>query len=421
MKQSQYNHMVKIYDISNSNIILYNTLHRKYIVITENEKEIINNLYNNLNKKLFTKQEVSYIKKLSNIGAIIPNNFDELSYLRVLYNKNKFNNNKLILVLNPTLSCNFRCTYCYEKHNNIVFNNDTIRMIINFVKNKAKEINELSVAWFGGEPLLEFDKICYLSNEFIKICKKNQCKYTSSITTNGYLLDDNKIYQLSRFNVNNIQITLDGPKDFHNKTRKLVDGTGTYSRIRNNIIKLAKNGIGCTLRVNVTQNNYKHISELFDDIPIQYRRNIRINMSNIFQDKNTINLYELYKNSIIKGFRYDDKLNSLVKCEGGTPNAITIYPNGKLSFCSMAAEEELFYGELKNNDVKITNKGLFYKFNNISVFDDSSCIKCKLLPMCMGSCMLARFKDKNKCTKKRGLSLDEKIKLHYLSDLSEKN
>ena len=66
---------------------------------------------------------------------------------------------RLILTINPTLACNFACPYCFEKQHPDIFMNGTIEnKIINFI-NLHKGAKILDVTWFGGEPLLAFDRI----------------------------------------------------------------------------------------------------------------------------------------------------------------------------------------------------------------------------------------------------------------------
>lgn len=418
MKVSKYNSIVNL----GIDSIIYNTLKRKYIVLNQDELKLSENILNNLDKEYYSNEEVIYIKKLAKIGAIIPKKFDELNYIEFLYNKLKFNNDKFILVLNPTLNCNFRCTYCYENHVSKKFDDDIINKIISLVEEKTKVAKNLDVAWFGGEPLIEFETILNLSNRLMRICKENNCEYQATMTTNGYLLDDIKISSLKSIGLENIQITLDGTEEFHNKKRILKGGDGTFEKVKNNILKLLNNDINVTLRINVDEENYYSIPVLFDSIPSEQRSKVTINLSNIFQNEKKVNLYFLYEEAINKGFKYRGKLNSFIKCEAGTPNSITVYPDGKLSFCSMAAEQDFFYGTLnysKNNIINIKDKAMYYKFHNNSIFTSEECKKCIELPMCMGNCMLERFKCNEKCTSSGDLSLKEKISLHYLSDLKE--
>lgn len=61
---------------------------------------------------------------------------------------------KLNLVLVPTLNCNFDCPYCFENgKRGGIMSEDTIKDLLEFIKgNKGKD--NMSLTWYGGEPLL---------------------------------------------------------------------------------------------------------------------------------------------------------------------------------------------------------------------------------------------------------------------------
>jgi len=47
-------------------------------------------------------------------GYIIDDNFDEIDYMRFVYQKSAYDSDVLKLTIIPTYSCNFTCPYCYE-------------------------------------------------------------------------------------------------------------------------------------------------------------------------------------------------------------------------------------------------------------------------------------------------------------------
>lgn len=62
------------------------------------------------------------------------------------------------------------------------------------------------------------------NNVYNKRTAKNKDKfasYSASIVTNGYLLTEKVAKQLKKLNIENVQITLDGPAYIHNKRRYL--------------------------------------------------------------------------------------------------------------------------------------------------------------------------------------------------------
>lgn len=136
----------------------------------------------------------------------------------------------LTLVLVPSTACNFACPYCFEekKHPKIAdkkFDEDLIKFI-----NDHTAAKQLSITWYGGEPLLAFDRIKEI---YHKIVSETKLKITGhSIVTNGYLINDDTISFFKDSELNHIQITLDGCRENHNRTRFLKhDKSGTYDII----------------------------------------------------------------------------------------------------------------------------------------------------------------------------------------------
>ena len=72
-------------------------------------------------KKLDSMKELAelpnaIINQLMEGGFIIPKNFDEFNVIKSMHYRGRFGANKaLTMILIPTMNCNFRCPYCYEK------------------------------------------------------------------------------------------------------------------------------------------------------------------------------------------------------------------------------------------------------------------------------------------------------------------
>ena len=416
MKSSKYNITVN----NGTKNILYNTLSRKYVVYDAEKRDYIDNLLENLNKDRYELEEGQIIKKLIANGLVIDDKLDELDKIKFSENKAKFQDETFYLVIQPTLDCNFRCVYCYEEHKNVKMNDATIDSIVEFVKNKTKKVRSLCIAWFGGEPMMEFDSIVNLTRKFQEICKNNGCHYHSRITTNSYLFTDESINMLESLNIEAIQITLDGTKETHDKKRPLANGEGTFDQIINNLLKITDKNVIATLRINVDEENFDYIPRLYDMIPEDKRSKVRINICNLFQKKEKIDLYKLYKDSIDKGFNYFNKCNNYCKCEAFMKNSFLVDPSGKIAACSMCAENGFYYGKISDKgELMISKKSEYFKLHSLTVLDNERCKKCVELPMCMGGCTYARYNDNNYCAKTLGdgMNLEQKIKLHYYSDL----
>jgi uncharacterized protein len=144
------------------------------------------------------------------------------------------------------------CSYCYQHINGYSINNTVKKGILKFVNEQInlKKICSLNVTWFGGEPLLQKDFICNISEPLINICSKNNIEYNANIITNGILLNKDVALELKeKCKISTAQVTIDGIKEIHNSRRRYYGGDG-FSIILKNICE-CKKILKIRLRINV--------------------------------------------------------------------------------------------------------------------------------------------------------------------------
>ena len=104
----------------------------------------------------------------------------------------RFSGNSIGLTIAPTMKCNFRCPYCYEKGRNLAtMSIETIQKTKNFISSLKKTYNNLSVTWYGGEPLLALPIIKELMELSIKVFGSQNVH--SSLISNGYLMTQQSV------------------------------------------------------------------------------------------------------------------------------------------------------------------------------------------------------------------------------------
>ena len=65
----------------------------------------------------WTGDRAAEIKKIfRDNGFLVNNSVFEIDYIKQEYFQQRYAQNNLSLTILPTLACNFRCIYCYEKH-----------------------------------------------------------------------------------------------------------------------------------------------------------------------------------------------------------------------------------------------------------------------------------------------------------------
>ncbi|MBE6849011.1 MAG: 4Fe-4S cluster-binding domain-containing protein, partial [Ruminococcus sp.] len=94
--------------------------------------------------------------------------------------------------------CNLRCTYCFASTGDFgtgrkLMPVETGKLAIDFLLENSGNRENLELDFFGGEPLMNFDAV----KEVVKYAREREKEYGKhfrfTITTNGLLLDDDKI------------------------------------------------------------------------------------------------------------------------------------------------------------------------------------------------------------------------------------
>ncbi len=256
--------------------LLYNSLYQKIFITRSNVGNILKQLDQDFDSNILNKKDLNLDKeikqKLIDERFLIPVDSNEYEILQNRWTEiRKTKSRRLFLVILPSNNCNMSCLYCFESDRNPTnkMKDYTMNQILEFLENaiifEKLNINELSVIWFGGEPLIYPEGIDKLSQGFLTLCKRYHLKYTSRLFTNGYLLSTKNWNILMRNSIRNIDITIDGNKDTHSLNRPLKTGNDSYHKILENLTHLPP-GIKVLIRINVDKKVYEKIEDLFYDL-----------------------------------------------------------------------------------------------------------------------------------------------------------
>lgn len=172
---------------------------------------------------------------------------------------------RLHLILMPTEACNFRCVYCYESFALKQMKPEVVTGVKRLLTRRAPGLSSLALSWFGGEPLLAPSVIeDILSHARALEGEHPGLTVSSDITTNGYLLSRPMADRLLPLGVSVYQISLDGPRDRHDRMRVRPGGLPTFDRIWENLIalKARPERFRATLRLHVDRDNLDSVPEL---------------------------------------------------------------------------------------------------------------------------------------------------------------
>ncbi len=175
------------------------------------------------------------------------------------------------LVLNN--DCNMRCDYCYANHGNFDSPGRYLsfadgRAAIDLLADSLRKHNSKrgTIGFFGGEPLLSFDRIRKLT-EYAETVVPDFTSLDLLITTNATLLTSEMadFFAQKRFKVT---VSIDGAQRVNDASRIDAQGGGTYQRVVEAIGKLLARKVEIIARITVSEKNpdvfaaVQHVSSL---------------------------------------------------------------------------------------------------------------------------------------------------------------
>jgi len=322
-------------------------------------------------------------------------------------------NSHLDISVCPTLGCNFRCPYCFEytQQNVAVMSQETVGHLITFLKDFT-QTRSLSITWYGGEPTMPraFRVICDITRRIQELALTFK---EAGIVTNGFLLDQGKTDQFNRLNISNVQITIDGPEEVHDKRRVLADGRPTFRRIVRNIDALMNSPYkgSCNIRVNLDKNNVSSFRELQEYLLKRYEgKNVSVYAGHV--DSSLEHSYkacnmcsEAWADFTIEQYRHSGAFSRegvyplgavFNVCSANSRNGFVVGPEGELYKCwEDVGNRHMVVGSVRDDNF-ITNHELVALYSvGTDPYLDSECLACSVFPICGGGCANRRLRAKH--------------------------
>lgn len=139
------------------------------------------------------------------------------------------------MCLNIAHDCQLRCKYCFASTGDFgkgrkLMSLETGKHAIDFLLENSGDRPNLELDFFGGEPLMNFKVV----KQIVEYARSREAEYNKkfrfTITTNGLLLDDEKIDFINR-EMSNVVLSIDGRKEVNDYFRVLPNGQGCYDMI----------------------------------------------------------------------------------------------------------------------------------------------------------------------------------------------
>lgn len=321
------------------------------------------------------------------------------------------------MCLNIAHDCNLACKYCFASQGDYggvkreLMPFDVAKRAVDFLIANSGSRQHLEIDFFGGEPLLNWDVVKQTIEYAEAEAKKNNKIMKLTMTTNGVLLNQEKIDYLNDHNMSMV-LSLDGRESVHNAMRPVANsGANSYQIIAKNLVNAVKqrNGLEYYVRGTYTHKNLdfvedvKSLSELgFEHLSMEpvvgeegdyvLREEDWPKLSAEYEK-----LADLYLERQAEGwgerfnffhFRMDlyrgPCMAKRLRGCGAGHEYMAVVPNGDIYPCHQFVGKDAYViGTVWDG---ITNTDIPTQFRNTHVFTKPTCAKCWAKFFCSGGC-----------------------------------
>ena len=139
------------------------------------------------------------------------------------------------MCLHVAHDCNLKCKYCFAAQGDFggtkeLMSFEVGKKAIDYLIANSGNRRNLEIDFFGGEPLMNFDVVKQLVEYGRSVEKEHGKNIRFTITTNGILLDDEKIKYINE-NMHNAVLSLDGRKNVNDNMRPTLNDKGSHDII----------------------------------------------------------------------------------------------------------------------------------------------------------------------------------------------
>lgn len=373
-----------------------------------NSSEEIVNILNDKYSKQDVIEVLEEINTLESNGLLFSEDVDIDNF--------KYNEDNIIkaMCLHVAHDCNLKCRYCFASQGNFkgersLMSIDVGKKALEFLAKNSGNRRNLEVDFFGGEPLMNFElvkELVYYGREIEKIYKKN---FRFTITTNGVLLDDEKIDFINE-HMDNVVLSIDGRKKVNDYMRSTVNGEGSYDIILPKLKKMVdkrgekdyyirgtftnKNLDFSEDAMDFYNNGFKKISiepvVTPEEMDYALREEHLEDVLNEYEkfSKKYIDIKKKDKDFLFFHFMIDlDQGPCIIKrsvgCGAGS-EYIAVTPEGEVYPChQFVGEKEFLIGDIYKG---IENTELRDKFKKANVYSKDECRSCWARFYCSGGC-----------------------------------
>lgn len=235
----------------------------------KNAYEIILNQLENKYSKEDIKEAYQEIQTLKDAEVLFTDDIYE-DYIEKFTKQKAKDNIVKAMCLHIAHDCNLACKYCFAEEGEYhgrraLMSAEVGKKALDFLVENSENRQNLEVDFFGGEPLMNYEVVKEIVEYGRSIEKLHHKKFRFTMTTNGVLLDDEKMEFMNK-EMANLVLSVDGRQSVHDNMRPFRNGAGSYDLIMPKFEKAAesRDQNNYYVRGTFTRNNLDFSEDVLD-------------------------------------------------------------------------------------------------------------------------------------------------------------
>lgn len=290
-----------------------------------------------------------------------------------------------------TTDCNARCFYCYEMGRSRVPMTERIAHDAAAYMLRVSGREELSITWFGGEPLYNRAAIETICDDLHAAGRP----FRSKMVSNGYYLTpDTAKTAREKWNLKRVQITLDGTKEIYQRSKAYIErDPNAFERVLDNIAGALAEGIKVNIRLNMDNHNASDLCTLVAQLGERFagEENLSVYPALLRDYAGTVHSFESEEETFasfrslqeaidLAGLKTNRKQGSEVYgnlCMADNDACEMLLPDGLIGKCEHFSESEII-GSIYSEEC---DEALIRDWKRLAP-DCPECADCALYPRC---------------------------------------
>jgi len=339
-------------------------------------------------------------------GVLVADGAVEREEMWTLFQSLNSKRSVFTLLVTLTLECTLACPYCFEDpfRGHFVMSEETADLLVQRVTEQMSAGRDVLMDFYGGEALMALPMLKRIAGFLSEKAREHNVRFDFNIITNGTLLTRKVVEELLPLGLVAVRVTIDGPRDIHDRQRPFVSGKGSFDTILANVRDIHEI-VPVDIGANYAKENYRRFPELLDYLvgegvdpkklkamvfsPIMPKSDGSVGGDHGHVCASTSEPWMMEAGLYLRGEAMRrgfpaPKLSSAA-CMIEFENDLVIGYDGGIYKCPVLMGQDQFrVGTL------VDGISDYSQSHNLDVWKNDECLDCAYLPLCFGGCRFMR-------------------------------